>query len=88
MESLQIEIVTKCGSELKKTVTRIIADGIDGSVEILPEHSHFLTFLKEGSIILDEIDEENIVNQKTFECGEGILEVMEDNVRLLVDYIK
>ena len=84
---LQIEIVTKSGAEFKKKAIRLIAEGVDGDVEILTEHAHFLTFLKEGKLILDEINED-ITNEVTYSCGEGLLEVMENSVRLLVDYVK
>lgn len=81
--SLQVEIYSPQKTLLKGEAEEIVAPSVNGEVGILPQHTDYLTLLREGEI--------RVVGKggsaSNFTIVGGFLSVSSDRVMILVDEV-
>jgi len=80
MNSLLLEVLTPDKAVLKKEVSQVELQGEYGRLGILPEHTSLITKLGFGDLVY-RVDTEST----ELLCGQGVLEVMNNHVLVLVD---
>ncbi|OGQ09006.1 MAG: hypothetical protein A3G32_09180 [Deltaproteobacteria bacterium RIFCSPLOWO2_12_FULL_40_28] len=80
--TLNVEILTPSQVLLKGQAESLVAPAIQGEVEILPNHTDYLTLLGEGRLIL-----KNGSNAQGFTVKGGVLTIAKDSITVLVDQV-
>ncbi len=61
----------------------VIAPAFDGEVGILPRHAPFMTLLGEGALVVRTES-----GERWFKVRGGFLQVVDDTVRVVAEYVK
>jgi len=77
---LSLEVITPQGVAVREEVDSVVAPGVEGYLEVLPGHTTFLSALQVGQLSYVKDGQERF-----FRVGEGVLEVLEDRVLVLVE---
>ncbi|HID11616.1 MAG TPA: hypothetical protein EYP17_10005 [Candidatus Latescibacteria bacterium] len=77
---LFLEVITPQGVAVREEVDSVVAPGIEGYLEVLPEHTTFLSALQVG-----ELSYVKDGYERSLQVGGGVLEVLEDRVLVLVE---
>jgi F0F1-type ATP synthase epsilon subunit len=80
---MKVEIVTKSGWDEVRDYNRIIIPSVDGDIEILEDHSPMLAFIVPGEIQFFKDGNEHV-----YQGGDGVLEIQNNKVKILIDYLK
>jgi F-type H+-transporting ATPase subunit epsilon len=75
---MRLEVISIKGVLLKSEVTSVILPGMEGSFGILPDHTPFLSILRQGTIHYFEPEE------KTLLISGGFVEVMDNRICVCV----
>jgi len=81
---INLEIITPDEIKYKGQVKLLVAPGTLGSLGILPEHAPLLSPLEKGKLMIRPEENKDLY----MNTGEGLIEVKDNNVSILVDYVE
>lgn len=79
-QGLLLEVITPQGAVVRDEVDSVVAPGVEGYFEVLPGHITFLSAIGGGELSYSKEGRESVLL-----VGEGVLEVVEDRVLVLVE---
>ncbi len=78
---MKVEIISPDKVLFKGELSAVQLPGIDGSFEILDHHAPLVSILKEGTVKM--VDPKK--NENTIEVKGGVIEVLNNEVKILVE---
>ncbi len=81
--AFQIEILSPSQTLLKTEASEIILPSAAGEIGLLPQHTDYMSALKEGTITVKAPD-----GTKTYQISGGVVRVMDGLVTVLIDGVQ
>ncbi len=68
----------------QQPATKLIINTLEGEITILPSHTPLVSVIKPGEAKITELQDHNTPKERTMAVSEGIIEIRENTVRLLL----
>jgi F-type H+-transporting ATPase subunit epsilon len=82
-KTFRFELVTPSELVVSLDATSVVVPGSEGYLGVLPEHTYFITALKEGTLVVHETDKTT-----KYDIGKGYVQITPDKTIIVTESAK